>query len=86
MDNSRGTCSGNKRTGLFGETQSTNTEFYSDDELINAIDENSEFEDALKFEYSGIAKPKNAIEVKMASCIQEVRRYQKCTEQSWLQV
>ncbi|CAH4022349.1 MULTISPECIES: HNH endonuclease [Enterobacter] len=54
-----------KELDFFGETQSTNTEFYSDDELINAIDENSEFEDALKFEYSGIAKPKkNAIEVK----------------------
>lgn len=50
---------------FFGLTESTNSDFYSDDELINAIEENNHFDCAQTFEYSGKAKTKkNAIAVK----------------------
>lgn len=54
-----------KELDFFCMNESTNSEFYSDDELINAIEENNDFDKAQTFEYSGKAKPrKNAIEVK----------------------
>ncbi|HCQ8454894.1 TPA: HNH endonuclease [Klebsiella oxytoca] len=54
-----------KELDFFGTTESTTGDFYSDDELINAIEENNNFDDAQTFEYSGKAKPKkNSIEVK----------------------
>ena len=54
-----------KELDFFGTSESTTGDFYSDDELINAIEENNNFDDAQIFEYIGKAKPKkNAIEVK----------------------
>lgn len=50
---------------FFGTTEMACSEYYSDDELINAIEESNIFDDAQVFEYTGEAKPKkNAIEVK----------------------
>lgn len=50
---------------FFGTTEMASSEYYSDDELINAIEKINIFDNVQTFEYTGEAKPKkNAIEVK----------------------
>ncbi|EFB3218809.1 TPA: HNH endonuclease [Escherichia coli] len=54
-----------KELDFFGTTENTSNEFYSDDELVNAMEKNNNFDDDRTFEYTGKAKPKKkAIEVK----------------------
>ena len=54
-----------KELDFFGSKEITTNEYYSDDELINAMEANNTFDVAQTFEYTGEAKPKkHATEVK----------------------
>ena len=54
-----------KELDFFGSEEITTNEYYSDDELINAMEANITFDVAQTFEYTGEAKPKkHATEVK----------------------